>query len=79
MTLMRKLAPIPPFILTGDVAQGPDCLLADVRVRRGEERDEVWHGARLHHELGLLGGAGGDVRQGPRGLSEKRKSRAIIR
>ena len=44
------------------------CLFADVGVGRGEEGDEVGDGARLHHELGLLRGAGGDVRQSPRSL-----------
>ena len=57
-----------PNILTCDVAEGPDCLLAHVHIGRGEECDEVRDSARLHHELGLLRGAGGDVGQGPRSL-----------
>lgn len=35
--------------LTGDVPQGPDCLLADVQQRRSQETDEGRNGTALHH------------------------------
>jgi hypothetical protein len=42
-------------------ARGDSRLLANVQDGRGEEADEVGHGASLDDYLGVVGSAGGDV------------------
>lgn len=54
--------------VTGDVAQGPDSLLCDVRVGGSQQLDEHGYGTLLDHVLRVLRRTGGDVGQGPRCL-----------
>lgn len=54
--------------VSGNVAESPDRLLADIGFRAREELDEYGDGTSLDNDLGLGGRARGDVRQGPGGL-----------
>eukprot|EP00760_Papus_ankaliazontas_P009048 PhM_4_TR13959/c1_g1_i5/m.31995 len=54
--------------VAGDVAQGPDALLAYVVRGAVQQLDEQRHGVGLDHEQRVVGRAGGDVGEGPGGL-----------
>ncbi len=54
--------------ITSDVAQGPDSLLANIRLGAAQEFDEDGHGAGLNDHLCLGCGAGGNIGQSPSGL-----------
>lgn len=51
--------------VTGNVAEGPDGLLANIGLRAGKELDEDGDGTGFDDDLSLGGRAGGNVGQGP--------------
>jgi hypothetical protein len=57
--------------VTSDVSQGPNNLITDIGNRGSEQPDKLRDGVGVDDHLGMVGGPGGNVRQGPRGFKLK--------
>lgn len=59
------------WTVTGDIAQSPNGLFADIENGGREQPDELRDGVGVDDHLGVVSGSGSNIRQGPRGFELK--------
>ena len=50
------------WTVTGDIAQSPNGLFADIENGGREQSDELWDGVGVDNYLSVMSGSGGNVR-----------------